>query len=115
MSYSQIQHSTVVYMATNRVNGKRYIGVTARGFERRRREHEKAPKAKRTTCRYFHAAIQKYGKAVFDWAILAECETFKIGLNEEVRLTAKPWLTMGISRATWQRHRNKEVTCSSGL
>lgn len=76
----------VVYLATNRLNGKRYVGVTGNGLAFRRRQHEQAPNNKRTTCRYFHAAMKKYGPEAFDWVVLASCGTFEDGLREEIRL-----------------------------
>jgi group I intron endonuclease len=81
--------AAIVYLATNRVNGKRYVGVTGRGFDFRRRQHETAPNSKTVTCRYFHAAIKKYGPDAFEWSVLATCETFHSALAEEVRLIAE--------------------------
>ena len=81
--------SSIVYMATNRVNGKRYIGVTSKGLSLRRRQHEQAPNNKRITCRYFHAAMKKHGAESFDWTVLVRCSTFEEGLQTEVRLIAE--------------------------
>lgn len=81
--------AAVVYMATHRESGKRYIGVTQRGFARRRKEHENAPNAKRVTCRHFHSAMAKYGPDAFDWQILATCGAFEEGLAKEVALIAR--------------------------
>lgn len=81
--------SCTVYMATNRENGKRYIGVTSRGLAARRRQHERAPNNKRVTCRYFHAAMAKYGAKAFDWAPLSQHDTFDEALRSEVLLIAQ--------------------------
>lgn len=81
--------AAIVYLATNRVNGKRYVGATSHALDFRRRQHEQAPNAKRTTCRYFHAAMKKYGSDAFEWMVLASCETFDEGLREEIRLIAE--------------------------
>jgi group I intron endonuclease len=81
--------TAIVYLATNRVNGKRYVGATSKGLSARRRQHEKALNAKRTTCRYFHAAIRKYGPESFDWIVLAECTGFDDALRQEVRLISE--------------------------
>lgn len=57
----------VIYKATNKINGKSYIGQT-NDFSRRKREHlncHGAPCA-------FHYAIIKYGKDAFEWSILEE-------------------------------------------
>lgn len=80
----------IVYLVTNRANGKRYIGVTKNGLRVRKNQHKhSALRGKRTECRYFHAAIRKHGIEVFDWQILAVCQTFQAALTEEVRLIAE--------------------------
>lgn len=81
--------AAIVYLATNRVNGKRYVGVTSHELDFRRRQHEQAPNAKRTTCRYFHAAMKKYGPDAFEWIVLAPCQTFAEALLEEIRLISE--------------------------
>jgi len=81
--------AAIVYLATNRINGKRYVGVTSHGLAFRRRQHEQAPNAKRVTCRYFHAAMRKYGKEAFEWMELVHCETFNEALQEEIRLISE--------------------------
>lgn len=78
--------AAIVYLVTNRLNGKRYVGVTGNGLASRRRQHEQAPNNKRVTCRYFHAAMKKHGPSAFEWIVLASCETFEEALLEEVRL-----------------------------
>ena len=49
-----------IYKITNKVNGKSYIGQTRNTVEFRWRQHYKAKDNK-----YFHRAIQKYGKENF--------------------------------------------------
>jgi group I intron endonuclease len=71
---------TVVYMATNEVNGKRYIGVTAR-FERRKQEHNWASTAGFT--RLFNRAIRKYGFDSFEFTILKEFDVYEDGIAAE--------------------------------
>jgi len=113
--------ASIVYMATNRLNGKRYVGATCKGLLARRKEHEYGPKAKRTTCRYFHAAIGKYGAENFDWSVLAEFDTFEDALRGEILLISqiKPEynLTIGGQGSTGhkqtpeaiERHRAKMI------
>lgn len=54
----------IVYLATNKANGKQYVGLTKRSLHDRWRQHvnvaSKGPKT------YFHRAIVKYGKDQFD-------------------------------------------------
>jgi hypothetical protein len=72
----------IVYLATNLTNGKRYIGATSRSLEVRRYEHEWcALKGKASTCRFFHAAIRKYGVGVFEWRVLGEYENFRAKIS----------------------------------
>ena len=69
----------VIYQAKNKVNGKAYIGQTARNFKERKYHHlndtfngSNLP---------FHRAIRKYGSGNFDWEILEECYSIE-ELNE---------------------------------
>lgn len=57
-----------VYMATNKLNGKRYIGVTGKGMHGRRRRHEENAAAGRSGV--FYDAIRKYGPKAFVWTVL---------------------------------------------
>lgn len=59
----------IVYKATNKINGKVYIGQTVYTLEKRKKEHEKAGKYKYCNG-IFDKAIQKYGKENFDWEII---------------------------------------------
>ena len=64
----------IIYKATNKTNGKAYIGQSTFDLEKRKGEHLKG--SQRQKPRYFfHRAIKKYGMDDFDWEILAECET----------------------------------------
>ena len=61
----------VLYIVTNSVNGKRYVGVTSRDVRRRFSEHLSAAKAG-TNNGAFHRAIRKYGGVVFSMKIVNE-------------------------------------------
>lgn len=74
----------IVYMAVNRTNGKRYIGVTRQSFASRRQQHKSDAKRKRDT--WFHAAIRKYGFECFDWMEIYQCDDILEALDAEVRL-----------------------------
>ncbi len=54
-----------VYMATNKANGKRYVGKTVGTVESRRRSHELS--ADGGSSLYFHRALRKYGFDAFGW------------------------------------------------
>jgi len=64
----------VVYIATNKENGKRYIGATTRGLLNRKEQHAWDAK-KDKGCKLFVRAIRKYGINGFEWSVLKECET----------------------------------------
>lgn len=57
-----------VYLITNRVNGKRYVGVTCRGYLERFKEHIHDALSGSTLM--LHSAIRKYGKENFDIILL---------------------------------------------
>jgi group I intron endonuclease len=63
----------IIYKATNKKNGKIYIGKTA-DLEHRINLHRKDSTSPKTR---FHAAIKHYGVDGFVWEILAECEDFE--------------------------------------
>jgi len=55
-----------IYLVTNKVNGKRYIGKTMRLFDKRREEHELGYGCAKLLWR----AICKYGKENFEWDVI---------------------------------------------
>lgn len=60
-----------VYCATNKLNGKSYIGQTSEGLhERMRKHHWNSNLDYRRHISAFNSAIHKYGKEVFDWVVL---------------------------------------------
>lgn len=59
----------IIYMATNRINYKEYIGQTISNLQRRKNQHIQNSLSKKDNT-YFHAAIRKYGSNNFDWEIL---------------------------------------------
>jgi group I intron endonuclease len=65
-----------VYLITNTIDGKRYIGQTTTSLEERWRVHKIAK-----NCRYLHAAIEKHGEENF--TIEAICEPPTIELMNE--------------------------------
>ena len=58
----------VIYKATNRVNGKVYIGQTIQGLRARQLRHMQDAKNNKDTV--FCRALRKYGEESFDWEII---------------------------------------------
>jgi hypothetical protein len=79
----------IVYMATNRVNGKRYIGVTSRGLEVRKEQHLYLARKGSKGCNRLYDAIRKYGESSFTWQVIAYAETEKQAFIIERRLIRK--------------------------
>lgn len=77
----------LIYQATNRLNGKRYIGVTRKKLARRQNGHKQ--KAAAGAISRFHAAIRKYGWNAFEWSVLAEYETWQEAVVAEVEFIAE--------------------------
>ncbi len=61
--------NAIVYQATNKVNGHRYIGFTTRGLAAREAQHRKDARSKKAGFR-FHHAIRKYGQENFVFEVL---------------------------------------------
>ena len=60
-----MKQNGIVYMYTNRVNDKKYIGKTWYESDRKKAHHRASG-----GCRAFHAAINKYGIESFDYQLL---------------------------------------------
>ena len=70
-------NSGIIYVATNIINNKVYIGKTTKSLGRRITEHTCKTNVKK---QYFRRAIDKYGKENFKWEIL---ETIEVSLLNE--------------------------------
>lgn len=69
------QHSTFcVYLATNQLNSKQYIGITSRGVERRWNEHKYA--AANGSHLPLHCALRRYGLDAFTVELLETCADY---------------------------------------
>jgi len=81
---------TVVYIATNKLNGKRYIGITRQELKKRQTHHfyvaSRLGTDSKLECVHFHRAIKLHGRDAFEWTIVATCSTFKEAAKEEIRL-----------------------------
>ena len=74
---------SIVYCATNKINGKKYVGVTKRGLDKRRRSHEYDSTKDNPNITHFHRAIKKYGKDNFEWKIVETYPTYEEALEGE--------------------------------
>lgn len=69
----QISRPAIIYLATNQINQKRYVGFTTNTLARRRYQHSYDAKRKdRRTDTLFYRAIRKYGIEAFSFEIIKE-------------------------------------------
>ena len=66
---------SIVYQATNLVNGKRYVGVTTQTLASRVSKHKSEASKPISTCRLFHRGIRKYGFYSFRFRTLVVVPT----------------------------------------
>lgn len=64
----------IVYLLTNKINGKQYVGQTSQTFKKRWGSHGSDAKRNRGPHALIHA-FNKYGKDNFEKEILHTCET----------------------------------------
>ena len=64
-----------IYVITNDINGKQYIGKTNQSIEKRFQQHINDSKRNRCEKRPLYAAMNKYGIEHFSIKILEECST----------------------------------------
>lgn len=76
-----VERTTYLYKATNKVNGHSYVGVSY-DHKNRRREHIRD--AKKGKGYAFQSAIRKYGEDNFEWKVLSICRNARIALGLEV-------------------------------
>lgn len=70
----------VIYIATNKINGKSYIGQTTKNnFLRRKKGHINEAKKRKTI---FHNALLKYDPDNFEWKTLIICEMNELDYYE---------------------------------
>lgn len=82
----------IIYKATNKINGKCYIGQTRHSLEHRKAIHIRYAKKGLNT--HFYQAIRKYGEENFEWEIMCstndkkrlnELETFYITKYDSIK------------------------------
>jgi group I intron endonuclease len=62
----------IIYKATNKINGKSYIGQTTKTLEERIKGHLRSNKKL-----YFHQALREFSNENFEWIILEECNNIE--------------------------------------
>lgn len=70
----------LVYLVTNKINGKQYIGKSVASLNQRKSNHYSSAKGGSET--NFHRALRKYDEESFEWKALTECKS-KNELNEK--------------------------------
>lgn len=79
----------LVYLATNTVNGKRYIGATKHSLKRRKAAHLNRYKHKIRGCPKFYAALRKHGPEAFEWRMIKSFKTAEEAFGYERQLIAE--------------------------
>lgn len=74
-----------IYLITNNINNKKYVGLTIRNPKTRWYEHIKRSKCKNLRVGSLHYDISIFGKESFSFEIIKECSTFLEMCNEEKR------------------------------
>jgi len=64
----------IIYVITNNVNDKKYVGLTTKTIEARFKQHQRT--ANRGSKYPIHCAIRKYGIENFTYDVIQECSTF---------------------------------------
>lgn len=62
-----------IYVITNKINGKQYVGKTNNSIEDRFKEHCRDSKKERCEKRPLYNAMNKYGVENFSISVLEEC------------------------------------------
>lgn len=88
-AYAEDNRASIVYMATNTVNGKRYIGITRLTLDKRRECHFMHARMPNGRAQHFYRAIRKHGESAFAFAIVVHCDSYKAAGAEERRLIAQ--------------------------
>ena len=96
----------IVYLLTNKINGKRYVGLTKRTLEERWAQHVSNAKSNvRTSRQLIVRAIKKYGDNNFTTEIIETCEDKKTMCLREIY-----WIDALKTRADMDGHHGYNLT-----
>lgn len=73
-----------IYVITNQINNKQYVGQTTKSIEERFQEHIYCSKSDRLKGRPLYSAIRKYGADNFNIALLEECQNDELNEKEVI-------------------------------
>jgi group I intron endonuclease len=79
-----------IYLITNKINGKKYIGQSL-NIEQRWRTY-RAHRARKTSCRLISKAIQKYGIENFDFSIIEIVDQDNLFITTILNEREKFWI-----------------------
>lgn len=75
-----------VYLITNKINGKKYVGCTTKGYLQRFKSHLYRS-SRNENKEYLHRAVAKYGEENFQVSLLERCHS-----AEEMFASEKKWI-----------------------
>jgi group I intron endonuclease len=79
----------IVYLCTNLINGKQYVGITSISLGKRKSNH-KSLALRCGSQTKFHRALRKYSIENFKWEVLDECsESIDILIEKEIKYISK--------------------------
>jgi group I intron endonuclease len=81
----------IIYKATNKENGKVYIGQTIELLEKRKKRHKRDAEARKGF--YFGKAIRKYGFDKFDWITICNIEAIEDILFAYLNIAEQTWIS----------------------
>jgi len=79
----------IIYKATNKINGKIYIGRTIKSLAERIRGHISKSLNNSSGNIYFHNAIKKYGPENFEWKVIAKYNSLEELNKAEIKMIEK--------------------------
>lgn len=118
--------TSILYMASNRINGKRYVGATTASLRERMHQHRRA--AAKNADTVFLRAIRKYSFDAFEFFILSRFDTSDGAFHAEKRVIAllnpeyntsegglggSPWKGKKRSQETKDKIRQAKIGCKA--